>query len=261
MLNGFKKDKAVLNDPARGRVEVSLEEFDESFTGVVLCFEKTEAFVPSGKPRSVWEFAKNRLRGTGTAFAFVVLTGLLITGIGLVLPMFSRIFMDRILGGKNPEWLGPLLGALAVTLVFQFLVSAIQALYWLKIEGKLAIEANASFMWHVLRLPVGFFVQRSVGDVASRQASNERIAATLIGQLAPTFLNIVLLAAYLAIMLRYNAGLSLIGVGAAVLNIIVMRIVSQKRANMSRVLMRDSGKLGGGECPASLPPQLVLLRR
>ena len=135
MLNGFKKDKAVLNDPARGRVEVSLEEFDESFTGVVLCFEKTEAFVPSGKPRSVWEFAKNRLRGTGTAFAFVVLTGLLITGIGLVLPMFSRIFMDRILGGKNPEWLGLLLGALAVTLVFQFLVSAIQALYWLKIEG------------------------------------------------------------------------------------------------------------------------------
>ncbi|MGI6148611.1 MAG: hypothetical protein GX195_12475 [Firmicutes bacterium] len=261
VLNGFKKDKAVLNDPARGRVEVSLEEFDESFTGVVLCFEKTEAFVPSGKPRSVWEFAKNRLRGTGTAFAFVVLTGLLITGIGLVLPMFSRIFMDRILGGKNPEWLGPLLGALAVTLVFQFLVSAIQALYWLKIEGKLAIEANASFMWHVLRLPVGFFVQRSVGDVASRQASNERIAATLIGQLAPTFLNIVLLAAYLAIMLRYNAGLSLIGVGAAVLNIIVMRIVSQKRVNMSRVLMRDSGKLGGGECPASLPPQLVLLRR
>ena len=81
--------------------------------------------------------------------------GLLITGIGLVLLMFSRIFMDRIWVARTPV-VGPALGALAVTLVFQFLVSAIQALYWLKIEGKLAIEANASFMWHVLRLPVGF---------------------------------------------------------------------------------------------------------
>ena len=35
VLDGFKGDKAVLNDPARGTVEVSKEEFDQSYTGVV----------------------------------------------------------------------------------------------------------------------------------------------------------------------------------------------------------------------------------
>ena len=36
VLDGFKGNKAYLNDPARGDVAVSMEEFDESFTGVTV---------------------------------------------------------------------------------------------------------------------------------------------------------------------------------------------------------------------------------
>ena len=97
----------MLNDPARGTVEVPLDEFDKAFTGIVICFEKTESFLPEGKPRSVWGFAKKRLQGTSAAFAFVILTGILTAGIGMITPLFSRVFMDNILSGKNPEWLMP----------------------------------------------------------------------------------------------------------------------------------------------------------
>jgi len=235
----------VLNDPARGTVEVTLDEFDKAFTGIVLCFEKTESFVPEGKPKSVMVFAKKRLKGTATAFAFVILTGIILAGIGMITPIFSRIFMDNILSGKNPEWLMPFLAAMAISLLLQFVVNAVQGIYWLKIEGKLAIEANASFMWHVLRLPVEFFAQRFAGDIASRQSSNESIASTLIGQLAPIFMNLVLLLLYLAVMVNYNVILSVVGITAALLNLFVMRLVSQKRVNMSRVMLRDGGKLSG----------------
>ena len=104
VLNGFKKDKAVINDPARGTVEVSWEEFDKAFTGIVLQFEKTESFTPEGKPKSVLSFAKKRLKGTLAPFIFVVLTGILTAVLGMVTPLFSRILMDNILSGKNPEW-------------------------------------------------------------------------------------------------------------------------------------------------------------
>ncbi|HPU01983.1 MAG TPA: ATP-binding cassette domain-containing protein, partial [Bacillota bacterium] len=127
----------------------------------------------------------------------------------------------------------------------QFLVAALQGIYWLKIEGKLAIEANASFMWHVLRLPVEFFTQRFAGDIASRQASNEQIAATLIGRLAPVFLNTVLLILYLAVMLKYSVILSAVGIATVAVNILAVRLVSQKRVNLSRVMLRDSGNLAG----------------
>ncbi len=245
VLNGFKKDKAVLNDPARGIIEVSTEEFDRSFTGIVLRFRKTESFVPGGKPRSVWEFAKKRLKGTASDFVYVMLTGMLIAATGMITPLFSRIFLDNILSGKNPEWLMPFLSAMAITLVFQFIIRAMETVHWHKLEGQLAIKSNASFMWHVLRLPMEFFSQRFAGDIASIQSSNEAIASTLLRKLAPVLMNTVLLVFYLVIMLGYSVPLTIVGITAVVINIVVLRIVSKKRVNMSRVLQRDGGKLSG----------------
>ncbi len=245
ILNGFKKDKVVLNDPARGTVEVTKEEFDKSFTGIVLRFDKTDAFVPEGKPKSTLSFAGKRLKGTAAAFAFVALTGFLMAMIGMITPVFSRIFMDHILSGKNPAWLLPFTIAMIFTLVFQFTVGVIQGIYWLKIQGKLAASSNASFLWHVLHLPVDFFSQRFTGDIVSRQSSNENIASALIGKLAPVFMNILLLVFYLIIMLSYSITLSIVGITAALSNLLVLRLVSKKRVNMSRILQRDSGKVTG----------------
>ena len=245
VLNGFKKNRAVLNDPGRGTVEVSMEEFDKAFTGIVLRFMKTDAFVAEGKPKSVWGFAKKRLKGTLIPFVFVIATGILSAGIGMITPVFSKVFIDNILSGKNPDWFIPFIMALGLVIVFQFVIAFIEQIYFLKIQGSLAVTANAMFMWHVLRLPVEFFSQRFAGDIVSRQTSNEGIAYTLIGKLAPVFLNICMLAFYLTVMLNYNVLLSVIGISAVLLNILVLRLVSKKRVNMSMVVQQDAGKLVG----------------
>jgi NHLM bacteriocin system ABC transporter peptidase/ATP-binding protein len=245
VLNGFKKDKAIINDPGRGSVEVPWDEFDKAFTGIVLQFAKTESFTPEGKPRSVLGFAKKRLKGTLVPFIFVVLAGILAAAIGMVTPLYSRIFMDNILSGKNPEWLLPFIGALGITVLFQFVVALLEAVYWLRIEGRFAITANAEFMWHVLRLPVEFFSQRFAGDIVSRQGVNEQIAGTLFQKLAPIFMSVCLLVFYLAIMINYSILLTLIGVAAAILNMAAMRITAQKQVNLSRMAQASGGKLAG----------------
>ncbi len=243
VLSRFKKDKVVLNDPARGLTEVSYEEFDKAFTGIVLKFEKTEKFLPEGKPKSVWEFAKKRLKGTLPQFIFIVLTGILISGMGVITPLFSKIFMDNILSGKNPEWFLPLIAAMILAMLFSFIVTAIEDLSWHKIEGKFAVVANAEFMWHVLRLPIKFFSQRYAGDIASRQSSNEEISASLIRELAPVFMNVCLLLFYLTIMIQYSPLLTMIGVSTALINLLFTRLLSKKQMNFSRAAMRDGGKL------------------
>ncbi|OQA09179.1 MAG: Lactococcin-G-processing and transport ATP-binding protein LagD [Firmicutes bacterium ADurb.Bin373] len=204
VLNGFKKDYAILNDPARGTVRVPLEEFDKSFTGIALMFARTNDFVADGRPRSMAAFAKTRLKGTLAPFLFVILTGILTALAGVVTPVFSRVFMDRILTQANPDWFYPFILAMTGLLAFQITVSVINTLYMLKIRGKLAIVANTTFFWHVLRLPVEFFSQRMVGDIAARQSSNETIAETLINQLAPVLLNLAMLVFYLAVMVKYS---------------------------------------------------------
>ena len=243
VLNGFKKDWAVLNDPGRGTVRVPLEEFDKAFTGIALAFSKTEDFVPDGKPRSILDFARTRLKGTLAPFIFVILTGILTAAAGVVTPAFSRVFMDRILTQQNPDWLYPFILAMIGLLAFQLLVSLINTLYMLKIRGKLAIVANSTFFWHVLRLPMEFFSQRMVGDIASRQSSNELIAETLISRLAPVVLNLGMLVFYLVIMLKYSLLLTAIGLVATFLNILVANQISKKRINITRSQMRDGGKL------------------
>ena len=70
VLDGFKGKNAVLNDPARGVVHVSMEEFSTSFTGLCLTFEPGENFVPSGRRKSTIAFARKRLRGAGPAVVY-----------------------------------------------------------------------------------------------------------------------------------------------------------------------------------------------
>jgi len=245
VLCGFKKDRALLNDPARGTVEVSMKEFEESFTGICLRFEPSEGFIPEGKPRSVLSFAKTRLKGTLVPFLFVILTGAVTAIIGIINPAFSRVFLDRILTGQNPGWIRPLLLGMGAVAVVQITVSLISALYMLKIEGKFAIVANSTFMWHVLRLPMEFFPQRMAGDISARQSSNEGITSTLMTQLAPALLNLIMLVFYLAVMLRYSMLLTAVGVFTVLINVFVARHISKKRINITRVQMRDAGKLRG----------------
>ncbi len=151
--------------------------------------------------------------------------------------------MDRILTGANPDWLYPFILAMSGLLAFQIIVSLINTLYMLKIRGKLAIVANTTFFWHVLRLPMEFFSQRMAGDIAARQSSNELIAETLISQLAPVLLNLAMLVFYLVVMIKYSLLLTAVGLAVTFINMWVARIISKKRVNITRAQMRDSGKL------------------
>ena len=243
VLDGFKREKAVLNDPARGKVEVSMEEFDKAFTGVVLTFVPGEDFTPSGKRKSTFEFAAKRLRGAGAAVAFVVMTTVIGYLFGIINPVMSRIFYDRLLTGRAPDWLNPFILIMSLLAVFQITVEWARVAYSLKINGKMAIEGSASYMWKVLRLPIEFFSQRMTGDILQRQSTNASIAGTLVGQVAPLVLNVFMMLFYLVIMLRYSPAMTLIGITSLVLNLLVARYMSEKRINLTRVLLRDEGKL------------------
>ncbi len=243
VLNGFRGSKAVINDPARGTVQIPMERFDESFTGLVLSFAPGENFTPSGKRRSTVDFARKRLKGAAPAVAFVVLTSLITYLFSIIKPVTSRIFFDRLLTGQAPEWLIPFVIVMSVLAVFQITVQWAQTVYSLRINGKMAIEGNASYMWKVLRLPMEFFSQRMTGDIMQRQGTNASIAATLVNTVAPLVLNTVMMVFYLVIMLRYSVLMTLVGIASLLMNLGVARYMSGKRVNLTRVLMRDEGKL------------------
>ena len=245
VLTGFSDKFAYINDPAAGEVKVPLEIFDKAFTGVYMTFEPGADFKPEGQRQSVLKFAQTRLKGTAAPIIFVIFTMFLISLIGIINPVLSRVFVDRVLTGQNPNWFRPLIGGMIGLAVVSFIVYLINALYLLKIRGKLAIVANSVFLWHVLRLPMSFFSQRMAGEISGRLKYNEAIAETLIAKLAPLFLNFVLTIFYFIIMVRYSVALTAIGVAAIVINMGMAKIISTKRIKIARTQMRDEGRLRG----------------
>ena len=243
VLDGFKGDKVYVNDPARGTVVMTYDQFDEGYTGICLMFEPTENFEPSGKPKSMVEFAKSRLKGASTAVTFVALTTLIGSVCAIILSGFSRVFIDRILTGNDAGWLIPFIIGLSALAIVQVIAAWIKAIYSFKIDGKMAIVGNMNYMWKILRLPMKFFSQRMAGDIQQRQISNANIAGTLVNTLSPLVLETLMLIFYLFVMIRYSPFLTLVGVVSVIGQIWVSRIISDKRINVTRVMMRDSGKL------------------
>ena len=243
VLCGFKKGKAVINDPARGNCIISMEEFDRSFTGICLKFEPNESFEPGGKPKSVLAFARGRLKGTGAAIAFVILSSLIAVLLNVIRPGFSRVFMDRLLTRENPSWFYPLLTGLAFVSILQIAGSAISAIYSNKINGKMAVVGSSTFLWKVLHMPVEFFAQRMTGDIQNRQNSNSTIAGNLVNTFAPMALNLIMVIFYLVVMLRYSWVMTLVGIASIVINLALAKVISSKRVNITRVQLRDAAKL------------------
>lgn len=245
VLDGFKGKKAVINDPAKGNYTVSMETFDKSFTGICLMFEPNENFVPSGKRKSVLSFAVKRLSGAKVAVVFVVFTTLISALIGVITPAFSRIFMDRLLTHESPDWFYPFLIALSAMSALQLVISALETYYSNRINGKLATVGSSTFLWKVLHLPMEFFSQRLAGDIQGRQGSNAGIANSVVNTFAPLALNAIMMVFYLVVMIRYSWILTLVGLSSLVINAWMSSIISKKRVNITRVSMRDAGKLAG----------------
>ena len=245
VLCGFQKNRAVMNDPAGGRIEVEMEEFERSYTGIAMKFKPSESFMPSGKPKSTMAFVRNRLKGNGSILVFILTMGFMISATALVRPVFYKIFTDDILIGGKTDMMQPLIVSMIAALLVSFLCESLRSYYLAKLQAMLSISSSSSFMWHVLRLPVGFFSQRFAGDIASRLQSNTEIAYTLCAELAPVILNLIMIGVYLAVMLYYNIPLALVGAVFAVINILIMRNASKKNTNAAKSLERDSGKLSG----------------
>lgn len=245
VLNGFKGNKAYLNDPAEGTVTVDMEEFEDSYTGICMMFEPSESFKPGGTPPSVVTFARKRMQGLGVAVVFTVVTTVISSLLEIIEPAFSRIFLDRLLTGQNPGWFTPFIYALAAFSALQVIIAFIEQIFQARISAKIAVVGSSSFMWKVLRLPMTFFSQRMAGDVQKRKNDNATIAEELVQTFSPLVIQAAMTVFYLVVMLRYSWLLTLLGLGSVVINSLMARIISAKRVNITRVQMRDEGKLSG----------------
>ncbi len=242
VVEGFGKDKVYLNDPASGPRVVSQEEFNDSFTGVTLAFEKGPAFTPGGDPPSVWGPLLERLKGHRTSLVYVSLCTFTLVLPGLVMPVYSRVFVDHVFVGGAFDWLKPLIAAMVATGIVTTVLSYLQMNSLLRLHFKLAIGPSASFVWHLFRLPMSFFSQRYAGDVLERVQALSHVAELISGGFSRNAVNLLMMGFFGLLMVMYEGRLATIAIATAIGQLLLLRWMTRHRVDQSRKIAQESGK-------------------
>lgn len=245
VYEGKKGKYHYLNDPAEGRRKLTEEELDAGYTGITIQFQPGMGFQKEKNKKTLRVFVKERLRGQKMTIASLLAMGMLLVFPGLLMPVFSKVFIDDILIGKVTAWFSKFLILMGAVIAFQALFSYMKSFLLLKLQNKLAMISSYGFLKHMFRLPMVFFDQRNVGDLSGRVENNNSVSVFLAGDLGETLLNLFISAFYLVLLLLYSPLLTLIGVGGTALNIGLMKFSSRKLEQMSKKMQQDIGKLTG----------------
>jgi NHLM bacteriocin system ABC transporter peptidase/ATP-binding protein len=232
-----------INDPARGRRFVRTEDFDTSFTGVVLTFEPDEGFRRGGRKPGILRALPARLRGTTGTLLAAMMASFLLVVTGAAVPALSRTYIDRFLIGGQRSLLGTLFLAMGVLVALTAVLIAVQQANLLRGRIISSTLTSARFMRHLLRLPVQFFAQRNPADLVQRLQSNDTVAETLARDLAAAGVDAVVVLLYAVLLWTYDPQLTLFGVLVALLNVVAMRVVVRLRATGTHKLRADTAKL------------------
>lgn len=245
VLEGFGRNRVFINNPASGPGSVSYEEFDAAFTGVALVMEPSETFEKGGLRFNVMSALMKLARGSENAILYVVLAGLSLVIPGLLVPTFSRIFVDYYLMRGFTSWLLPLVIGMLLTALLRAGLTWIREFYLHRLEAKLSVTMSSKFFWHVLRLPLEYFTQRYAGEIGNRVIINDQVAQLLSGRLATTLLDLIIIVFYGLLMFIYDPLLAAVGISFAVLNLVALRSISRKRIDINQRLLQERGKLMG----------------
>lgn len=203
VVEKWARDYAFIVDPRNGRSKLTLEEFDASFTGVVLTFQPGDEFERRGKRPRAWVSYFRKMAETSgfrSVLAQILATSLLLQLFGLLLPAFTKVIVDHILAFQIPNTLAVLGTGMLLFTAAQLIVSYLRSMLMIRLRSRLDTHLTLNFFDHLLKLPLSFFQQRMSGDLLMRLSSNGLIRELLTNQTVSVILDGSFVIVYLLVI-------------------------------------------------------------
>ena len=226
VVERWRPDRVDLVDPASGRRQLTAQEFDAGFTGVVLTFEPGVHFDRNNtnERTGLRRFLTGLLQASGTRSLMLQVLGvsILLQLFGLVLPLFTKVFVDQVLPAHVTGAMTILGLGMLIVVLSQTVMTFLRSMLLIHLEARLDSQMMLGFFEHLLSLPFRFFQQRTSGDLLMRLASNSVIREALTNQTVSAVLDGVLVLAYLAVLLVLSPLFAMLVVGLGLAQVVIM---------------------------------------
>lgn len=245
VLERLTKTHAIIVDPGSGRRRYSLEEVGRRFTGVALMFQPTEAF--KCRPRTRPSLARYRilLKQHLPSLGQLLVASLTLQMLGLVFPVANQLLLDRVIVPQQEAWLWGLCIGLSAALVGKALLMVVRSWVVQGLQATLDLSLMERFMGHLLKLPMGFFLQRQAGDLVQRVQSNTTLRDLFSSQSISAILDGFLLMGYAGLMLAYDLKLGLLVLFLGLIRIGVLLALKDRNQQLMSSELASAGREGG----------------
>ncbi|MDB4890336.1 MAG: ATP-binding cassette protein [Gemmatimonadetes bacterium] len=215
VLYGISETHAWIVDPAFGYTKVTRAELLEKWTGYAALFDYTEAFEKAPIAQAglawLWPFFRPHLSLMLKALALAAI----VSGLQMVLPIFTQVIVDRVVVEQDRGLLGLLILGMMGVLVFMTAATLVQR-YLMSFA---AVRIDSATLDHLTRrllaLPMSYFATRRTGDIQRRLEGMKQVREFLVQQGVGALSAAVQLIITLTVMLVYSPRLTLVFLATA----------------------------------------------
>jgi ATP-binding cassette subfamily B protein len=205
-------DVLSILDPAAARLEpliVDRDSFCGNWHGDVVLVKRGPALAAVERPFGFRWFIPELLR-EGRLFVDVAVAAILLYALGLILPIFFQLVIDKVLVHESFMTLYVLVIGAAVALVFDAVFSFLRRYLLIYATNKIDIRVATKTFGHLLGLPITFFETISAGVLVKHMQQAARVREFLTGRLFLTMLDTFSLLVFIPVLSLYSMKLTLL---------------------------------------------------
>ena len=243
VLRKVERNHACIIDPAHGERRLSLAKFSEHFTGIAMELTPTIDFQPKAdvqlmRLRDFW----TSIVGFKRSIGLLILLSFILQAFNLVSPFYIQTIVDDVLLRSDTSLLTVLAIGFGLLAFVQVGTSSLRSLVILQLSTRFNFQIAVNLFRHLIRLPVGYFAERHIGDIVSRFGSLQKIKDMLTTTLVASVIDGFMVITTLGAMFLYSVKISIIVLVVVVAYIVVRLFVypPMRRLTEERIIAQAS---------------------
>lgn len=245
VLVNVRRNYVVLHDPARGRRAITMAELSHSFTGVAMEAWPGAAFkADTVQNRLSLSTLMGSVHGLKATLGKIFCLSLVIETINLVMPVGTQLVMDHAIPAGDRGLLTLICAGLLFFILLRSAVSMVRAWSSLVMATLINVQWQSGLFNHLLRLPLGYFERRKLGDIQSRFGSLDALRSTFTASIVGAIMDIIMVVGVLVMMILYGGGLTWIVIAFTALYVLLRLLTYGYYRQLSEESLVRSARAG-----------------